>query len=294
MNPDALFVSYAQNLEDVILWRALQHVESGFYIDVGAASPIVDSVTLAFYERGWRGINVEPHPEEYVALAGARPRDTNLRLALGDTETEMTLNLARNHALSTLDADEASRLADEGMPLREERVAVTTLRAMWAEHVPTGQAVHFLKVDVEGFEHRVLLGNDWVANRPWVVLVEATKPQTQEPSHEAWEPMLLMSGYKAAYWDGLNRYYIAQEHAELLSSFDHPPDFFDRYARSSEVDAARRAAQAESTAADLRASLDSLQASRSWMLTRPLRAAGAMLRQVRGRFRRSRDTNKPA
>lgn len=30
------FVSYAQNFEDVMLYRALKHVEKGFYIDVGA------------------------------------------------------------------------------------------------------------------------------------------------------------------------------------------------------------------------------------------------------------------
>ena len=33
------FVSYAQNYEDVVLWRALRDVEGGFYVDVGAADP---------------------------------------------------------------------------------------------------------------------------------------------------------------------------------------------------------------------------------------------------------------
>lgn len=46
------FVSYAQNLEDVRLWRALKLFPRGFYIDVGANHPRIDSVTLAFYERG--------------------------------------------------------------------------------------------------------------------------------------------------------------------------------------------------------------------------------------------------
>jgi len=46
-----------------MLWRALKHIERGFYIDVGAWSSDLDSVTRAFYEHGWRGINVEPNPE---------------------------------------------------------------------------------------------------------------------------------------------------------------------------------------------------------------------------------------
>jgi len=47
------FVSYAQNFEDVILWRALKHVGRGFYIDLGAQDPVIDSISLAFYEHGW-------------------------------------------------------------------------------------------------------------------------------------------------------------------------------------------------------------------------------------------------
>ena len=33
------FISFAQNLEDVVLYRALSDVTHGFYVDVGANSP---------------------------------------------------------------------------------------------------------------------------------------------------------------------------------------------------------------------------------------------------------------
>ena len=56
------FISYAQNNEDVLLWRALGHVRDGFYIDVGANDPVEHSVTKAFYDAGWRGISIEPLP----------------------------------------------------------------------------------------------------------------------------------------------------------------------------------------------------------------------------------------
>lgn len=55
-------ISYAQNFEDVMLMRALASIEKGFYIDVGAAWPDQDSVTKAFYEKGWLGVNIEPNP----------------------------------------------------------------------------------------------------------------------------------------------------------------------------------------------------------------------------------------
>ena len=53
-------ISYAQNFEDVMLWRALQHVGAGYYVDIGANDPVVDSVTRWFYEQGWSGLNIEP------------------------------------------------------------------------------------------------------------------------------------------------------------------------------------------------------------------------------------------
>ncbi|RQU92579.1 FkbM family methyltransferase, partial [Burkholderia cenocepacia] len=45
-------ISFAQNQEDVMLWRALGHVHNGFYIDVGAADPVDLSVTKLFYDHG--------------------------------------------------------------------------------------------------------------------------------------------------------------------------------------------------------------------------------------------------
>jgi len=82
------FISYAQNFEDVMLWRALKHIEHGCYVDVGAQHPVIDSVSKAFYERGWRGIHIEPvahyaellrldRPDEKVLQAKARSNSTS-------------------------------------------------------------------------------------------------------------------------------------------------------------------------------------------------------------------------
>lgn len=61
-------ISYAQNHEDIMLWRALKSVQNGFYVDVGANDPVLDSVTKLFYDRGWSGINIEPLSCHYDAL----------------------------------------------------------------------------------------------------------------------------------------------------------------------------------------------------------------------------------
>ena len=85
------FISYAQNNEDVLLWRALGHVRDGFYIDVGANDPVEHSVTKAFYDAGWRGINIEPLPAHIAAFDAQRPGDVNLAVAAGSEAGTLTL-----------------------------------------------------------------------------------------------------------------------------------------------------------------------------------------------------------
>ncbi|PNG59501.1 MULTISPECIES: FkbM family methyltransferase [unclassified Variovorax] len=227
--PTQKFVSYAQNYEDVMLWRALQQVERGFYIDVGAQSAESDSVTNSFSLRGWRGINIEPHPVYFEQLVQLRPNDVNLDVALGERSGTLTMNLIDESGLSTADAEIAGRHAAAGHTLRTHEVRMLTLAEVWQTYVPDGQPVHFLKVDVEGFERSVLAGNDWQDARPWIVLVEATLPNSQIENHEVWEPILTGAGYKHVYADGLNRFYVAEERAELAAAFKYPPNVFDGF-----------------------------------------------------------------
>src|SRR6516165_3740173 len=76
-----MITSYAQALEDVVLSRALRHVEKGFWIDVGANHPLHHSMTKTFSECGWSGINIEPVSEWLTELVKDRPSDVNLNLA---------------------------------------------------------------------------------------------------------------------------------------------------------------------------------------------------------------------
>ena len=226
------FVSYAQNLEDVMLWRALRGALDGpgFYIDVGASDPTALSVTRAFYERGWRGLNVEPLPDVVALLRAARPRDVTVEVAVAaDAGTRVFHRVVQYEqtGLSTLDAAEAARHAGAGAAVETFDVEVETLAALCRAHV-TGD-VHFLKVDAEGAEAEVLAGADFRVVRPWVVVVEATHPGSVEGSEAAWEPGLLAAGYRPVWFDGLNRFYLAEERGELARHFTVPPNVFDAY-----------------------------------------------------------------
>ena len=78
-----MFVSYAQNFEDVMLHRVFGSVGDGFYIDIGAWHPDLHSVTKHFYDMGWTGINIEPSKSYARLLKRRRRRDINLDVAIG-------------------------------------------------------------------------------------------------------------------------------------------------------------------------------------------------------------------
>jgi FkbM family methyltransferase len=248
------FVSYAQNFEDVMLWRALKHVESGFYIDVGANDPEIDSVTKAFYERGWRGINIEPVAQWFQRLEAQRPRDINLQVAAGAKQGELVIYELPDTGLSTVDKAIAERHeAERGYAKAERLVPVETLTSV-CRRLHMGP-IHFLKIDVEGAEKDVLDGLDLSIIRPWIIVVESTLPNTQVEDYEQWEPILCHADYEYVYFDGLNRYYVAHEHHELKAHFGAPPNFFDQFVPRQQYASELRAqvAEGKATAAETRA-----------------------------------------
>ncbi|MGG7606460.1 FkbM family methyltransferase [Massilia sp. BKSP1R2A-1] len=224
------FISYAQNCEDVLLWRALAHVKNGFYIDVGANDPVEHSVTKAFYDAGWRGISIEPLPSFHQAFIEQRPRDVNLAIAAGAENGELTLyDVPAVRGWASPEASVAALHRSEGHEVAEITVPVRTLASVCEEHVDGegGTEIHFLKIDVEGFEGEVLRGMDFKRWRPWVLVIEATLPNSRATNHGAWEHLVTNQGYRYAWFDGLNRYYVAEEHAELLAQLDIQPNVFD-------------------------------------------------------------------
>lgn len=220
-------VSYAQNYEDIMLWRALKHIEQGFYVDVGANDPIIDSVTKLFYDAGWSGINIDPVEKFIEKYHLLRERDVSISKAVSDKKGVMQLWQCDIPGWSTLDRAVVAKHESEGYEGRWSEVIINTLSAILDEqNIPD---IHFLKVDVEGAEYRVLKGNDWSKYRPWIVLIEATVPNTQISDYDECEKLLLENQYHHVYSDGLNRYYVANEHSELDENFKYPPNVFDDF-----------------------------------------------------------------
>jgi len=196
-------VTYAQYNEDIILLALLHDVEKGFYIDVGANHPIIDSVTLLFYRRGWHGINIEPVRELYGQLVRYRKRDVNLNCGAGSKSGALTLREYTETPGHSTFADSVKADHDVNKLYHDYDVDVKVLAKIIKEQ--GSPHVHFLKVDVEGFEYEVIKGSDWEKYRPEVICVEANNIK------QNWRQILISHDYILFISDGLNEYYIAKE-----------------------------------------------------------------------------------
>lgn len=228
-------ISYAQNFEDVVLNRVFHAVQQGRYIDIGAYDPAVDSVTKHFYDRGWSGVNVEPITRFHEKFVAARPRDWNINSAVGAAVGMVQFNEWGDSGLSTCcDTLDETRVHQMGFERSTYTVPMTTLAEITAQL--GGLPVDFLKIDVEGAERDVLLGGEWRAFRPRVILLEAVKPKLPgcdiygyEPAWFEWEGLLFANGYEFGLFDGLNRYYYRREEPALRAPLSYPANITDGF-----------------------------------------------------------------
>ncbi len=222
------FISYAQNFEDIMLWRALKHIKNGFYVDIGAHHPIIHSVSYAFYQQGWRGVHIEPVHEYAELLKKARPDEMVLEIAIGDQDGDCELNIIPGSGLSTCNKNYAKNHAiNAGLKSHTQLVPLSTLQTALKPYI--NREIHWLKIDVEGAEKNVLEGWDSQILRPWIMIVEATIPCSSVTTHTEWEYILFEANYQFVYFDGLNRFYVAKEHSQLIGAFSHPPCVFDNF-----------------------------------------------------------------
>lgn len=307
------FVSYAQNGEDVVLWRALGSVSGGRYVEVGANHPRDDSATRAFYDRGWSGITIEPVPHFADLQRAERPRDHLVQAAITSSgRGEITLHVIPGTGLSTTVDDVSDRHAEAGLEHVDLVVPTRRLDDVLAESGWAGEEIHFMLIDAEGAERDVLESVDLQRWRPWVLVVESTAPTTRVTTHSGWEPELLARGYEYCLFDGLSRFYVAAEKADALRpALSYPVCVWDDYQTPSQTiaiqerqelleqtthwrtialtrwaDAVSQSVGMSGTGAELeeaRGQLVAIQGTLSWRLTRGLRGVRRLIDRAGGR-----------
>lgn len=220
-------ICYSQNFEDVILWRVLNHVQDGRYLDIGAQDPHEHSVSKSFHLAGWRGVHVEATPHYAQALRENRLGDVVIQAVVGDGTGLASFFVFSDTGLSTGISSIADGHHRAGRSFERIEVPTISLESLLDQF--GGEQLHWLKIDVEGMEESVLKSWGEAKCRPWVIVIEAIEPITLERRDQQWRRLLEGRNYTDVMFDGVNLFFLADEHAELASLFSAPANYLDPF-----------------------------------------------------------------
>lgn len=188
-------ISYAQTNEDQLLDIFSGGKNKGFYVDIGANDPNNISVTKKFYERGWRGINVEPSKRMYDKLCQFRPEDINLNNAVGAGGVVDFYEPNKEEGIvgSTLNSSLPEKDGWDMADMTVSKIQTITLKDVLQK---ANQPIDFMSIDVESYEWEVLKSHDW-----------KIKPQVMCIEGKGYDEYLSKFGYKKMFYDGGNSYF---------------------------------------------------------------------------------------
>lgn len=167
--------SYSQYGEDIVFDRLMKPGRTGTYVDVGANHPVSGSNTFRLYNRGWKGIAIDPNPQFAADFRKYRPRDHYLTEGVSLAEENLIYFRFRADVYNTLDPSRAAGLVEQGQVLiGQQNVRCRPLSTIVDELIPEEQ-IDLLNVDCEGFDLQVIQSLDLRRHRPTVLMVEDYK-----------------------------------------------------------------------------------------------------------------------
>ena len=197
-------MSYAQSGTDLAINRLFPYDYKGIYVDVGCSFPIIGSNTFLFYEKGWRGICIDPVKSCIQAHKLIRPEDTQIQCCVGNVDGSVVFYECEDTTLSTFIIQEIEKRKLSGKkigPSYEIKMFKLDTILKDIDH----KSIDLISIDVEGAELDVLLGYSNLAAK--VLVIEACEPCTENSSYHEWEYLLIDNNYRYFQTCGVNRIY---------------------------------------------------------------------------------------
>lgn len=169
-------VSYSQAGEDIIveyLFNSL-NISHPTYLEIGTNHPKACNNTYKFYDKGCKGVCIEPDASMIEEIKKTRPNDTVLNIGIGITEQENAnfyLFPKKYNGWSTFSLEEADfRKQETSISYETLSVPLKNINSIIKEYF--NQHPNFISLDVEGLDLEILKSIDFDKYKPEVICVE--------------------------------------------------------------------------------------------------------------------------
>ncbi|HEX6333132.1 MAG TPA: FkbM family methyltransferase [Flavisolibacter sp.] len=145
------------------------------YLDIGTNHPIFGSNSFYFYNRGSRGVCIEPDPRYAALIRRFRRHDVFLQAGIGfgtETAAELYVFPMEFSGWNTFSKEEAEyRQAKTGVQITEVRkVPLLHINQVMEQYFKPHP--NFISLDIEGLDLDVLKSMDFTRFRPEAICVE--------------------------------------------------------------------------------------------------------------------------
>jgi FkbM family methyltransferase len=168
--------SYSQCGEDLItdfIFQMLK-IENPSYIDIGAHHPYYLSNTALMYEKGSKGISIEPDPVLFDFIKKERPNEVTLNVGVGEKDAgNIDFYIMNVPTLNTFSKEEADRYASyKDKHIKEVvKIPIQSINSI-IEKYNDNVSPNFVSIDVEGMDLVVVKSIDFNRYRPEVFCIE--------------------------------------------------------------------------------------------------------------------------
>ncbi|MBQ7560251.1 MAG: FkbM family methyltransferase [Synergistaceae bacterium] len=205
--------SYSQKGEDCIILSIFDclDIEKPSYIDIGANHPYSLSNTALLYERGSRGINIEPNPILSREIEYVRKEDINITAGIGENDSIMPFYVMSNYTLSTFSKQEAEARVNKDCKIKEIiNVSVKTLKSIINEYCG-GVFPDFMSLDTEGLDEIILRSLKDCPSLPKVICTETWEYGLRENHIPEICAILEPLGYMLLLDNKLNSFFVMRD-----------------------------------------------------------------------------------
>jgi FkbM family methyltransferase len=180
--------THSQQGEDLIIQAMCDclGITNPSYLDVGAADPIQDNNTYLFYQKGSRGVLVEPNPSFCRRLEAVRPGDRVLNVGVGvSDQAEADYYMIGGRDGKYLNSFSRNQVDDivarsKGFRFVEKTIKMPLVNINKIMDEQFHGAPSLLSIDTEGLDLDILKSLDFTRFRPKIVCVETLKIGTTE------------------------------------------------------------------------------------------------------------------
>lgn len=149
---------YSQNDEQDVILKYFENYPFGLYLDIGAYDPEVFSNTRALYEKGWRGVLVEPAEMNYNVLKEYFKKDNAMQIiktCVGTYDGEVPFLDSGGDAIGTIVPSHAEKWAKGyGTNYTKVNSRIVTIETLLKETIY--KKFDFINIDVEAHDWEVL------------------------------------------------------------------------------------------------------------------------------------------